>query len=274
MTAFAVGRQSALAPEPFRQYFGARREKALASLIIAAMLTFIAVGRAYADDLPNGLTITPIGQIKEKTADGQCRAGSITEISGPADLVKGIQDSLNTAESHLPEKTITSHEQVNGKLRVTSYQTFPCTVDSGGALVWLTPAFADIAYTAVYIAVTASMMAIGYLQFGVPITDLGLEALAGCLAGGTGLAVNNAINGLSNWKEIVSSTVTGCLTGTALNLTLMKAGYYLINAINWLRGAQAITYAAAIGEIETVGDFVIRTVTETEAQYRVPPPGT
>ncbi|HEY6795307.1 MAG TPA: hypothetical protein VI248_11570 [Kineosporiaceae bacterium] len=242
-------------------------------MVVAAMCAVLVVGRAHAEELPNGLTITPVGKLLDRMPDGLCRSGSVTEISGPADLLKGITDSLTVAESHLPSGTITSHQVLDGKLRVTAYQVGPCgVVDSGGAMVWLKPAMADIAYTAVYIALTAAVMAFGYLQFGLPIVDARLEALAGCLAGGLGLAVNNAINGLKDWREILSSTLTGCLTGTALNLTLMKAAYWMINAINWLRGAQAITYAVAVGEVETVGDFAARTLTQLEAQYRIPPP--
>jgi hypothetical protein len=272
MTTMTLTGSNDRGPAILQQFFRGRRAASLAALVAAAMCAVLVVSSAHADEVANGLVLTPMGKIQERTADGQCRSGSITEISGPDDLVKGITDSLTIAESHLPAHTVTSHEMVDGKLRVTAYQIEPCQTDEKGFLVWLKPALADVAYTAVYVAITAGIMAFGYLKFGLPIDDPKLEALAGCLAGGVGLAVNNAINGLSNWKEVVSSTITGCLTGTGLNLTLMKAGYWMINAINWLRGMPAITYATATGDVESVSDFASRTLAQMEAQYRVPPP--
>jgi hypothetical protein len=241
-------------------------------VVITTICTVLMSGHAHAADLPNGLTVTPVGKIEEKTPDGQCRTGSITEISGPADLVKGITDSLTVAESHLPSDTITSHEVVDGKLRVTAYRTRACTTDSSGALIWLRPALGDIAFTSLHVAINAGIMAFGYLKFGLPISDPRLGALTGCLTGGLGLAVNDAIDGQTNWREVLSAAITGCLDGIATNLTLMKCAYWLINAINWVRGAPGITYAAAIGDVQNVGDFAVRTLTELEAQYRVPDP--
>jgi hypothetical protein len=272
MTTMTMGTYHPPGPGAFRAFFRGRRLMAVALLVVATICTVLVSGYAHADDLPNGLTLTPVGEIKDKTPDGQCRAGSITEISGPADLVRGITDSLTVAESHLPSALITSHEMVDGKLRVTAYERMPCTTDPGGALVWLRPAVADIVATAAYVAITAGIMAFGYLKFGLPIVDPRLEALAGCLSGGVWLALNNAIIGLTDWRELLSGSITGCVNGTALNLTLMRSTYWVINAINWVRGAPLITYAMALGDVQEVGEFTARTVAQTLAQSRVPDP--
>jgi hypothetical protein len=251
-----------------------RRRTATALVLIFAAFACLngGTGAARAAGVPNGLTITPKGMIKEKTAAGECRAGAITEISGPGDLVKAITDALAAAESHMPADILTSHEIVDGKLRVTAYHPVICTTDEQGALIWLKPALGEIVYTASYVAVSAAVLGFGYLYLGLPITDPGIEALAGCLSAGVALAINNAFNGLTTWREIVASTITGCLIATSLNATIMRAGYYFINAMNWYRGQPAIAYALAAGEVAEVADFAARRMQETEAQYRIPPP--
>jgi hypothetical protein len=259
-------------PGAFRAFFRGWRLMAVALLVIATICTVLVSGYAQADDLPNGLTVTPLGKIQDKTPDGQCRAGSITEISGPADLVQAITDSLAVAESHLPSATITSHEMVDGKLRVTAYRTVACATDSHGSLIWLRPALGDIAFTTVIVSITALIMGFGYLKFGVPISDSRLGSLTGCLAGGVGLALNDAINGQTNWRQILSAAITGCLTGVATNLGLMKAAFWLINAINTVRREQWISYADATGDYGSVADFAIQVLAQDEAQRRVPDP--
>jgi hypothetical protein len=272
MTTMTMGTYHSPGPGAFRAFFRGRRLIAVALLVVTTICTVLVRGYAHAEDLPNGLTVTPVGKIQDKTPDGQCRAGSITEIGGPADLVKAITDSLTVAESHLPSATITSHEMVDGKLRVTAYRTVACTTDSHGGLIWLRPALGDIAFTAVHVSVNAAIMGFGYLKFGVPISDPRLGALTGCLTGGVGLALNDAIDGQTDWRQVLTAVINGCLTGVATNLGLMKCAYWLINAINWVRGAPWITYALAIGDVETVGEFASRVLVQMEAQYRVPDP--
>jgi hypothetical protein len=251
-----------------------RRETTIALVLLFSAFGCLGweTGAARAAEVPNGLTITPKGMIKEKTAAGECRAGAVTEISGPGDLVKAITEALTAAESHLPAGTVTSHEIVNGKLRVTAYHPEECTADKQGVLVWLRPALGEVVYTATYVAVSAAVLGFGYLYLGLPITDPGIETLAGCLSAGVALAVNNAFSGLTTWREIVASTITGCLIATSLSTAIMRAGYYFINAMNWYRGQPAITYELAVGEVAEVAGFAAQRMQEVEAQYRIPPP--